>query len=268
MKLLSYFVFFLTTTCIHSICYSQNCDNIKILGVSTLYAAKPLPIIEERDVMWQRRLWREIDLKEAANQKLYFSKGKDKSDCSLYDVLYANLMNGALKAYDAIDAQFSKELTVAQIINSVGDSIVDENGSLVYQNLESRSVVKYWLKEDWFFDSKYSKVEVRIIGVCPVKITLDKNGNVLGYKQLFWLYFRNIRNVLANIEVLKKRNTDEDRVSFDDVFIKRLFDSYIIQKEGGEKQHVNNHKSELDIKLENEKTKQYSFKRETGFWGN
>tara|TARA_B100000809_G_scaffold208525_1_gene211206 strand:+ start:333 stop:1112 length:780 start_codon:yes stop_codon:yes gene_type:complete len=258
----------LFTSIVFTNVFSQNCDNIKVLGATKLYISEPLPIIDERDVMWHRRLWREIDLTETANQDLYFSKGKDKANCSLYDVFYSNLMNGSLKAYDTFEDDFSKELTVNQIINSVGDSVLDKNGKLIYQNLESISVMKYWLKEDWFFDSKYSKIDVRIVGLCPVKIKLDKNGNVLGYKQLFWLYFPNIRNVLVNTEVPEKENSEDGRVSYEDVFLKRLFSSYIIQKNGGQKQHVSKHKTELDIKLENEKTKQYSFKRETGLWGN
>ena len=260
------FVLFITVGITHG--YSQNCDNIKVLGAKKLYIAEPLPVLEAKDVMWHRRLWREIDLNEAANQDLYFSKGKDKTNCSLYDVLYSNLMSGSLKAYNALEDDFSEELTINQLINSVGDSVLDDTGKLIYQNLESRSVVKYWLKEDWFFDSKYSKIDVRIVGVCPVKISLDKNGNMLGYKQLFWLYFPNIRNVLVNTELPKKERSNDLRVSFDAVFLKRLFSSYIIQKEGGQRQHVSKHKTELDIKLENEKTKQYSYKREVGLWGN
>ena len=247
---------------------SQNCDNIKVLGAAKIYRAEALPIIDERDVMWHRRLWREIDLKEPANLDLYFSEENDQKNCVLFDVLYYHIMKGVIKAYDAIEDNFAKELTINQLINSVGDSVLDENGKLIYQSLDSRSVIKYWLKEDWFFDSKYSKVDVRIVGICPVKTKLDNQGNILGYKQLFWLYFPNIRNVLANTEVTKKKNAEKESVSFDDIFISRLFDSYIIQKEGGQKQIVAQHKTELDIQLENEKTKQYSYKREVGLWGN
>ena len=268
MKVVSYFscvlifqfFFSLRTT-------AQNCSDIKVLGLKKMYPVKQLSIIDERDVMWHRRLWREIDVTEKINQYLYFGNEKEKRNCSFYDMLYNDLRKGYIKAYDPKDDQFTKELTVNELINLVGDSVYDENEKLIYKKLDSRSVVKFWLKEDWFFDGKYSKIDVRIIGICPVKITLDKNGNVLGYKQLFWLYFPNVRGVLTSMEAFKKE-IDKSRISFDDVFINRMFDSYIIQKEGEQTQHVRSHKTELDIKLENEKTKQYSYKSEVGLWGN
>jgi gliding motility associated protien GldN len=267
MKGLRYLLLVLVVWCVNTLAQAQNCENIKVLGATQLYVADPLPVIDERDVMWHRRLWREIDLKERANQNLYFLKGSNMQ-CTLYDILYYNLVQGNLKGYDPKDDRFTSELTIDELISMVGDSILNENGELVYQKLESRSVVKYWLKEDWFFDSKYAKVDVRIVGICPVKISLDNKGNILGYKQLFWLYFPNIRSVLVNTEIPKKESSAEERVSFDAIFIDRLFDSYIIQKEGGHRQHVSKHKTELSIKLENEKTKQYFFKREPGLWGN
>jgi gliding motility associated protien GldN len=258
---------------IFQICFSikgssQDCFNIKILGLEKMYPLKPLPILDRRDVMWHRRLWREIDLKEKINQLLYFPSSKEERNCSLYDVLYHNLIKGYIKAYDSKEDNFSKELNINELISLVGDSVYDDSGKLIYQKLDSRDVVKYWLKEDWFYDSKYSKIDVRIIGICPVKIEVDKKGNVLGYQQLFWLYYPNLRATLNNIEAYKKQKEDDPRVSFDDIFINRMFNSYIIQKEGGQKQQVKQHKTELDIKLENEKTKEYSFKKETGLWGN
>lgn len=237
------------------------------MGPSKLYPIKLLPTVDERDVMWHRRLWREIDVTEKINQYLHLGNEKNKRTCSLYDKLYDNLMKGYIKAYHPQNDEFTQELTVEELVNLVGDSLYDDDGKLVYQKLESKSVVKYWLKEDWFFDGKNSKIDVRIVGICPVKQTLDKNGNVLGYKHLFWLYFPNIRGVLTNLEAFK-REDDKSRISFDDLFINRMFDSYIIQKEGAEKYYVTDNKTDLDIKLEQEKTKQYFYKRETGLWGN
>ena len=242
----------------------NNCSNIKVLGPSKLYPVTPLPIIDERDVMWHRRLWREIDLKEKNNQLLYFPK--EKADCSFYDILFSNLKKGYIKAYHPKDDHFSKELTVNELVSMIGDSIYNEDKEVVYQQLESRDVVKIWLKEDWIFNSKYSKIDVRIVGICPVKANLDKDGILMGYEQLFWLYFPNIRGVLTKLETHEGR--DSSRTSFDDVFIKRMFDSYIIQKEDGEKHYVKDHKTELDIKLENEKTKIYHYKKESNLWGN
>ena len=94
-------------------------------------------------------------------------------------MLYNDLRKGYIKAYDPKDDQFTKELTVNELINLVGDSVYDENEKLIYKKLDSRSVVKFWLKEDWFFDNERSIMDVRIMGICPVRLELDEDGNVI-----------------------------------------------------------------------------------------
>ena len=84
MKLLQYIGVILIAF-IGTVVKSQNCSNIKTLELKTMYVVKPLPIIDERDVMWHRRLWREIDVTEKINQYLYFGNEKDKINCSFYD---------------------------------------------------------------------------------------------------------------------------------------------------------------------------------------
>ena len=147
------------------------------------------------------------------------------------------------------------------------DSVVVD-GKLTLKPLDSRDVVKYWLKEDWFFDAKYSRIDVRIIGICPVKVKRDKEGNILGYEQLFWLYYPHIRGVLNSVEAIKKQKDDDPRISFDDILLKRMFDSSIILKEGKRLLEVTENKTELDIKLEKERTKSYFFNDQTKLWGN
>ena len=106
------------------------------------------------------------------------------------------------------------------------------------------------------------------MGICPLKMKNDKNEHEMGYQQLFWLYFPNIRNVLVNFEAFKKKKEDDPRISFDDVFLKRMFNSYIIQKEGVSFQEVKENKTELDIQLENEKTKVYFLNPDNNLWNN
>ena len=57
---------------------------------------------------------------------------------------------------------------------------------------ESKDIVQYKLKEDWFFDKERSVMDVRIIGIAPVKYVRennDPNGVITGTKEMFWLYF-------------------------------------------------------------------------------
>jgi len=73
---------------------------------------------------------------------------------------------------------------------------------------------------------------------------------------------------LVNFEAIKKLKEDDERISFDDVFFKRIFNSYIIQKEGNQNLEVKENFTELDIRLESEQTKIYFLNKQTKLWGN
>lgn len=77
--------------------------------------------------------------------------------------------------------------------------------------------MQYKIKEDWFFDKERSVLDVRIIGICPVIYAKDQNGNITGFKELFWLYFPECRYVFQNFFV-QSRHNDSQRISFDDLF--------------------------------------------------
>jgi len=57
---------------------------------------------------------------------------------------------------------------------------------------------------------------------------LDIGGEV-SRVQLFWVYYPHARSVLANTAVFNTFN-DAQRISFDDLFFKRKFSSYIVQE--------------------------------------
>jgi hypothetical protein len=57
--------------------------------------------LREADVMWAKRIWRVIDLKEKMNHKLYYPLEKQNDRISLYEVIrYGALTEGSLTVYD------------------------------------------------------------------------------------------------------------------------------------------------------------------------
>ena len=80
--------------------------------------------------------------------------------------------------------------------------------------------------EELYFDKKLSVLAVRIIGICPIFISLDVATGRTKKERLFWIRYDDIRDVLAKKEVFSTSN-DAQRISFDDLFLQRRFDSYI-----------------------------------------
>lgn len=130
---------------------------------------------------------------------------------------------------------------------------------------ESKDIVQYKIKEDWFFDKERSVLDVRIIGLAPVRYKKDQNGNITGLQEMFWLYFPECRYVFQNFYV-QSRNNDSQRMSFDDLFWKRMFQSYAVKESNLYDRDVDSYKAGVDALLEAEKIKDKIFKFEHDLW--
>lgn len=231
--------------------------------------------VREADVMWSKRVWRTIDLREKINQPYYYPLTPSNGCMSLFDVLKCSIYKGEITAYGnpLLDDGFTFPMTVDEVkaLLSKTDSILVYNldGSVSYQPITlevmPEHIKQYWVKEDWFFDRQRSVMEVRIIGICPLKENIGENGEVRGYQPLFWVYFPEARPVLARNEVFTRSNNAQ-RSSFDDLFAKRFFSSYIYKASNVYDRSINEYKSGIDALLESEKIKEEVMFMEHDMW--
>jgi len=233
----------------------------------------PYTHVREQDVMWHRRIWREIDLREKINHPLYYPITKINDRKSLFDVMKDAIMEGTITAFDEADDEFTVQLTISQAIAKMGDSteIFVENEfaelvpTLTYKETASIDVIKYQIKEDWFFDRERSIMDVRIMGISPIVSVLDENGDFKGLKRLFWVYFPEARYVFANYDVFNRQN-DAERRTFEDIFWKRMFNSYIIKRSNVYERGLIDYKLGIDLLLEADQIKEEIFNMEHDVW--
>ena len=121
------------------------------------------------------------------------------------------------------------------------------------------------VKEDWFFDRQRSVMDVRILGICPVMQLLDKEGNFKAWSPMFWIYFPDARSIFAKTELFNTHN-DTERRTYDDIFWKRAFASYIIKQSNVYDRKIDTYKTGLDALLEAEKIKDGIFSMEHDLW--
>ena len=238
----------------------------------------PFSPLRQADVMWSKRIWRTIDINEKLNLPLkYPASHSIKDRKSLIDVIHDAVLEGTLTAYNQnIDDEFTTPLTQteAAAIGAKHDTVMVtdpttgiDSATIVNEELKRDNIIKFRLKEDWFFDKQRSVMDVRIIGIAPIILkTSAETGEALGDLALYWVYFPEARKIFVNNEVFNRFN-DAERWSFDDIFMKRMFTSYIIKESNVYDRRIADYKiNPLDALLEAQKVKEDIFNMEHDLW--
>jgi gliding motility associated protien GldN len=251
---------------------------------------KPVPYqyLREADVMWSKTIWRVLELKEKMNFPLYYPEQAIGDRMSLIDLLMWGISNQGLTAYnESTSDEFATVMTMKDIEDKFGavDQIImvediENPGEMIEKKIEgeirTKEVKQLIVKELWFFDKQRSVMEVRIIGLCPVRVYEKESSSFSGgeeegsetmmRKKLFWVYFPEARKLLANHEVFNPEN-DAERKSFDDIFFKRMFSSYIMQESNAyNNRSISDYTVGLESLLEAERIKESIFNFEQDLW--
>ena len=239
----------------------------------------PYPHLREADVMYKRRIWQEIDLRQKFNHPFYFPLDPIQDRQNLFDVVRdALLVEGSLVAYSAgplgTDDEFTFPLSadsIRKILNPVTlqkqyDDFGEVIGTVEQSNeLSSDKITRYRIKEDWIWDRQRSERYVRILGIAPMMEDFDIDGNSVGFRPLFWLYYPECRYVFANSEVYNMFN-DAQRRTYEDLFQKRYFSSYIVKEDNSFNRTIVSYARGLDALAESERIQQELFNLEHDIW--
>ena len=240
--------------------------------------AIPYVSLREADAMWSKRIWRYIDLKQKINFPLYYPTTSIADRKSLFDVLKDGaIKDGSIFCFDPGDDEFRIQFTKSEIeallvqwdsthqtedANNPGQMIT----APMKNEITSENITKYELKEDWFFDKQRSVLDVRIIGLqVLIAKKQEGSGEVVGDKGLFWVYFPQIRQVLANQDVYMRHN-DSERRTLEDIFWKRMFSSYTIKESNVYDRYISQYTTGINSLFESERIKDDIFKFEHDLW--
>jgi gliding motility associated protien GldN len=244
---------------------------------SNILAAKVTPYapLREADIVFQKRVWEEFDLREKTNTYMASPKAR------LIDIFMSAIETGELTAYDPIPSKddpdgdaFSKPLKPGEAKNKLADSSLvnktDTAGNIVSTSrvageFNPDSIVRYRIKEDWMFDKQRSVYEVRIIGIAPLIKPKIAAGIDADLQPAFWIYFPEARQVLATKEAINRDN-DATGLSYDDVFMKRLFSAYVVKQSNNKDERIKDYKEGIDRLYESQRIKKALMDWELDLW--
>lgn len=184
------------------------------------------------------------------------------------------MKTGEITAYDISSTdEFLAPMSYWEVVNRQTDTIhrtlqrpyppYDQYDTIIYSEFDPSTVLQLRIKEDWYFDKQRSQMMVRIIGLCPV-IIKDREG-VEVPEPLFWIHFPEARNVLAKSQIYNRYN-DAERRTYDEVFWKRMFSSYIYKESNVYDRRIGEYMKGIDALFEAERIKNELFNFEQSLW--
>lgn len=233
-----------------------------------------LPHVEPSDVIWCKTVWRELVLREKMNLPLYYPTVPMDGRMSLIDVLMNGIDKSFKTAYE--DDELTTPLTYAEIKEKFGatsDTLWKRNNETgemeavpVENEMHTDEVKRFQIKELWYFNKRTSRLEVRIISLCPIReYTKDDVEGVLK-RELFWVDYGEFRDIFARQQVYNFQN-DALRMSLDDVFLKRFFSSRIMRETNPyDNRSIQSYTTGIDAVLESDRIKNEIFNYEQDLW--
>lgn len=219
----------------------------------------PYPWINDRDVLFGKRVWEIIDLDERVNFPFYYpieeNLGSDRK--SLFNVLLDGIKNGEITDVYA-DSYFQNKKTLEEILSSFKFSELTADGLEVvntfgggsrseeelkaqgileewhYNNSEvtPADVVQYKIVGLWYFDAMQAELKYRILGIAPLAVdALSKaRGMEDATSELFWVFYPSVRDLLHESKAFNDKNSAVP-FSFDHLLNSRRFSSVIYKEE-------------------------------------
>lgn len=244
--------------------------------VAHISKAMPWQPLREDDVMWKKRVWREIDVRQKQNMPFIYPGDENTGGGSFIEILIDAVKKGKVMAYSPMDERFTTAFTKDQIMDVLigkPDTVPVENietGLIEYRitrtDFDPNSITKFRIKEDVIFDRNLGRKVTRIIGLAPLLDKKSSSGEYIGTAPFFWLYYPDIRDVLAQYEVFNPEN-DVARMTWDDYFEGRFFASYIYKISNPFDQRFKDFgMSEMDVLNEGQRVSEELLNKEHDMW--
>lgn len=237
-------------------------ENMQIVGDSVV-SNKVTPLsygyVDEKDIIKNVYVWEVIDLNDKINQPFYYNNTDSFShqSSSLYTVLLNAALNGKFtEVYDdenfttKLDEQGIRRKLSYEVLADEALDIIESGRKLTPEEIRRYTDV-YETTNDkvrmikmmgmWFVDKRDGQLKYRPLGIAAMGpdptfaaqkakgLAIDDNNELV---DLFWIFYPDAREILANNVVYNANNASTD-LNFDDLINARRFSSVIYKSSAG-----------------------------------
>lgn len=229
----------------------------------------PYPSIREADIMFEKRIWRVIDVREKMNHAFTYPEDP------FFKILSDAATKGDIRVYSTEDDKFTKQLTPDEVtakLFSVDTAVTfdpetyEEKIQVVRNETNWEDVKRFRVKEVWYFDKQKSELRVRILGIAPLIDVKDNNGNFRYELPMFWVYYPDCRELFARHKVFNPGGNDAAPMTWEDVMEMRYFASYIYKESNVYDRKIEEYSTGTDRLVEGDKIRQEIFNFEHDLW--
>ncbi|MBN8683028.1 MAG: gliding motility protein GldN [Chitinophagales bacterium] len=229
----------------------------------------PYQPVRESDIMWEKYIWRIVDVREKMNLPFVYPEDP------FFKILSDAASKGDLPVYATDNDKFTKRMSTDDVLSMLSktDTVVtfdpetyEEKIKIVHNDINWEDVKRYRLKEVWFFDKETSTMQVRILGIAPLIDVKDNDGNFRFERPMFWVYYPQARELMAQHRVFAAGGNTNATVSWEDYMEMRFFASFIYKESNVYDRRLENYLQGVDLLMQSDKIKNDLFNREHDLW--
>ncbi len=188
------------------------------------------PEVSDASKMWERIIYRQIDLTKSENLALYYPDEPVDGQESLFRIILRVVCNGQVPAYEYLDGRevFTDQYKIKvgemldrfHIMYTTGRGSTEKNPKYVIDesDVPSNEVLSYYAIEQYEFNSLENRVNKQIQAICPVLHRIDDYGGEPIKYPMFWVKLDQLRPYLAQQSIFVDDDNNLAKYNYDDYF--------------------------------------------------
>ncbi|MDL2223868.1 gliding motility protein GldN [Bacteroidales bacterium OttesenSCG-928-M06] len=186
-------------------------------------------------VVWEREIYREIDLTKEENAPLYYPVQPIGERQNLFTLLFKLLMDEKITAYNFIDGREifteKEKIDFENLLKKYQILYTKEGNQLVVDDsdIPSSEVTMYMVKEGNFFDAATGTFQTSVIALCPLLVREDFYYGGTTRDALFWVTYDEIRPYISREMIMTSNYNNALTYTMDDYFRKQMYSGDIVK---------------------------------------